>query len=172
MSDWIILRCAGRNTLPLADRLDRDGFGVWTPRYTERKRLPRGKGRAEATAPLMPSFVFAQAGRLDDLSQLARPENADFSVFHYFDKIPVIADHELTALREVEAEEARRHQRRRAHKVRPMDRGDVVTISEGGFAGMSGVVEHSDGRYTMVLFGRMSVKISTFLLRSGERMAA
>ncbi len=123
-------------------------------------------------APLMPTYVFALACHLEQLSRLANADRKacpDFSIFHYLDRIPLIADTELIAVREIEQDEARRANRKR--KVKPLSRGDTVNITDGGFAGMSGVVEHSDGRYTMVLFGRMEVKISTFLLRS-DRLAA
>jgi hypothetical protein len=39
-------------------------------------------------------------------------------------------------------------------------------MTEGGFAGMTGIVQESDGRYTLVGFGgSLSVKIDTFLLQ-------
>lgn len=169
MSDWCILRCSGRNTLPLAESLGKAGFEVWTPSAIQ--RLPRK--RAERPAPLLPSYVFARSGALEQLLELSTPDgplnqHPSFRVFHYLDRIPVIADRDLDALRQSEA----RRVKRRQYAHRAYSRGDVVQINEGAFAGMSGIVQRSNGKYALVMFGRVPVNVATFLLHPGERKAA
>jgi transcription antitermination factor NusG len=169
MSDWCILRTSGRHTLPLAEALNRGGFEAWTPIAHVRKRLQGTKSRPEIPAPLLPTYVFAKSARvmdLIDLSNAARKDCPNFSLFHYLSRIPLLEDRALDALRVSEARNTRIEKRRQFRQ------GETVKMTEGGFAGMSGVVEDGDGRFTMVLFGTMRVKISTFLLHPGEQRRA
>lgn len=183
MSDWCILRCSGRHTLPLADSLNSGGYECWTPARHVRKRIPRTRARIELPAPLLPTYVFARAGELHRLLDIVEDQHRgqqvvlvgddgqhllpDFSVFHYLDRIPLVADTELVALRLAErrAEAPAKAKRRFVH-------GEPVSVSDGPWVGLSGMVQDQKGNYTIVLFGRMSVKIATFLLHPGERVAA
>lgn len=173
MTDWIILRTAGRSTLKLAETLTEDGYETWTPIETRTIRIPRANVRRTVRLPIMPSYVFARAHNLIDLIQLAsmkpkprramlQPSHADFSVMHYHDRIPVIADHHLQSLRTIEAK--RTPKVRAQHKF--TDGVNVrVKIEGGSFAGMKGRVERSDYGTTLVCFdSRISVKIDTSLL--------
>lgn len=168
VSEWIILRTSGRNTLGLLEDLTRAGFDVWTPVRVERKRAPRSNARYEIKQAMMSTYVFAKSHHVEDLCELAKmtqKDCPDFSVFHYLDRIPVVADRELDPLRMTEARMVPRK------KARTFNSGELVRVQEGPFTGMTGMVEHGDGKYTLVLFGRTAVKIHTFLLRN-ERMAA
>lgn len=166
MSDWVILRTKGRDTLELAEKLARAKFMVWTPTHVERKHSPHNRLGVEIAAPLLPTFAFARARHLHSLLAMSgAPRKAcpDFSVFHYMDQIPLIADNELDALRQVEERE-RLNSLRRKPRARKFDSGDEIRIDQGAFAGMSGIVEQDDGKFAMVLFGRTAVKIATFML--------
>lgn len=160
---WIILRTSGRCTLGLATSLKRAGYDVWTPAQTSTFRAPRTNAKREVTLPIIPTFVFARADRLLDLLDLADSPTKghdEFSVFHYFGRIPLLADRELEALR---SEETRAVPKR---KRKVYSKGERVRIPEGSFAGMSGVVQQSDGSHVLVSFGgSMRVKIASFLLR-------
>lgn len=169
MSDWCILRTSGKHTLDLASTLALDGYSVWTPSRTQGRRLPRTRAQIEIPAPLLPSFVFAAARYVSDLlvlSDIPRKRQPDFSVFHYMRRIPLILDSELAGLRNEEARAIPKNRRRHLAK------NDVVRIEDGAFAGMSGIVQYDSGKYAMVLFGGMAVKIATFLLRPDEKRAA
>lgn len=169
MSDWCILRTAGKNTLELADSLKRDGYPVWAPTKVLPRRLPRTKVQIDYPVALMPTYVFAAARYLSDLlvlSDIPRKKQPDFSVFHYMRRIPLILDSELAGLRNEEARSIPKGKRKQL-KI-----GDLVRIEDGAFAGMSGVVQYDAGKYAMVLFGGFAVKIATFLLRPNERQAA
>ena len=168
---WCILRTSGARTLPLARSLESAGLDVWTPVETQVRRKPRSTARTEHDLPIMPTFVFARARHLPELAQcLALPVNPHpgFSVFHYLDRIPLLANTELSALRAAEDRAKVRAADRRAKgrasgKVIPT--GTEVSVSDGSWTGMSGVVEDGDGKFALVAFGgRLRVKIATFLL--------
>jgi len=164
---WCILRTAGRRTLPLAESLAAAGYDVWTPRIIVSRRIPRSRARREQPAPLMPTFVFASTDRLADLRALAGAmvkDHPDFSIFHHFGLVPVINDADLEHVRAAEKAMA---PKRKPKRAAPLPAGERVRIPSGAFAGLSGIVESSDGRHTLVCFGgRLSVKIDTFLLVS------
>ncbi len=177
MSDWIILRTAGRSTLNLAETLGQDGFEVWTPVETRTMPIPRKNVKRTIKLPIMPSYVFARALHLIDLIQMAampfkprrasgRPAHPDFSVMHFCEGIPTIGELQLEALRYMEA------------KLTPRARAEItfaagievkVKTEGGSFGGMKGVVRRSDHGLTLVCFdGRMSVKIPTSLLEQDQ----
>lgn len=180
MTSWIILRCSGRSTLPLARSLQADGYDVWTPSEMKRNRRPRKNAGEPEPAPIMPTFVFARSVHVVDLLELAEmpvkprrgkglhePAHDDFSVFHFNDRIPLVRDAALAPLRR-EEELANIRQRRELAKGKsdPFEEGQVIRIPEGAFSGLSGHVVESNGKFTLLCFGRMEVEFSTFILRS------
>lgn len=164
-TDWFILRCSGANTLKLAASLDGTGFEVWTPTETLRKREGAMRRRRSDTIPVMPSYVFARRPHLFDLleeSQAQFSEHPDFSVFRHLDRFPLISDEALDPLRVAE------RRRQPFEKVARFTRGEMVRLMEGGFAGLTGVVELTRGQYTLVTFPGfpMPIKISSLLLKT------
>lgn len=176
-TDWIILRTSGRSTMRLAETLTEDGYEAWTPVETRNIRIPRANVRRTVKLPIMPSYVFARSSHLIDLIQLSamkpkarrvlnQPAHADFSVMHYHDRIPIIADHHLESLRSIEA---KRTPRQKAERAFAPGLSVRVKTEGGSFAGMKGRVERSDFGSTLVCFdNRMIVKISTSLLLPDE----
>lgn len=168
--DWCILRTAGRHTIPLMETLRADGFTAWTPIEVQRVRKPRSPAKLTRTVAMTPSFVFARTDRLAALLALSnahRKRQPDFSVFHFQNAIPMIADIELEALRSMELKAAPKEKRPQYEK------GATVRVPEGPFAGMSGIVETDDGKFALVGFGgRMKVRVASFLLRPDEKEAA
>lgn len=163
MKQWIILRCSGQHTLKLANSLSAEGFDVWTPVETLRKREGPSRSRRADTLPVMPSYVFAASRHLHSLlaeSEHPASQHPDFSVFRHWTRIPLIADETLDPLRIAE--------RRRTpfEKIAKFTRGEMVKLLEGGFAGLTGVVELTKGQYTLVTFPGfpMPIKISSLLL--------
>lgn len=126
----------------------------------------------------MPSYVFANAKHLVELLQRAsNPQqtflkwDADlrrmvsqgipqFSVFHHNGGIPLIADDSLDSLRRIEARTAPKPT---APSFVP---GQAVKLTEGGFAGLAGLVQSSKGDFAMVTFKEypIAIKISRLLL--------
>lgn len=170
---WCILRMAGPRTLAVAESLKQAGYDAWTPVGFSSKRKSRNPAKERALVPVMPTYVFARASHLLDLmAEVRRPSSAHpaFSVFRWHDRVPLIADCSLDFLRRAE-------RRQRPPKAeREFTKGEMVRIEDGGFAGMSGIVETGKGQYTMVCFPGFNVpiKVSTLLLLAGdgEREAA
>ncbi len=172
---WCILRTNGRRTLRLVGSLVAAGIEAWAPREVKRVKPPRGKrlirpgGFVEREAAIMPGFVFAREQHLPELRFIERlpvSPHPDFSVFHPGGRAPIVADSEIAALRQAE-ERARRAIRMTRHYA--VSVGLKVRPTEGAFAGLNGVVETSDGKFSLVLFdGKMRVKIASWLLLSNS----
>lgn len=182
MNQWCILRCAGRSTLKLAERLDAAGIPAWTPIETIKRRPPRSKVWERKLAPVLPTFVFAAADRLSQLIRLAddystrqRPPfigdelgqtTPDFSVFRHHDRFPLVDDRELSALRAAE---------RKGTPIDTLPRfntGDRVTTDNESFQGLTGIVEKKRGKFILVAFPgfAMPVTISPLNL-AGEHVS-
>lgn len=164
-TDWFILRCSGANTLKLAASLGAVGYDVWTPAETIGKRTGAMRRKRADTIPVMPSYVFARRPHLFDLLEISQApisEYPDFNVFRHLDRFPLIADEALDPLRVAE------RKRQPFDKVARFTRGEMVRLMEGGFAGLTGVVELTRGQYTLVTFPGfpMPIKISSLLLKS------
>jgi len=166
---WCILRTSPGRTLNLAKSLAAAGLDVWTPIAEQSRRVPRSKQRREVEMPIMPTFVFARADHIAELTTiLSLPINPHpaFSIFRHAGRIPLIADREIAGAR---AEEDRgKRTKLKAHR-HLFATGSTVKVAEGVGAGLSGIVEQSDGKFALVCFGgRMAMKIATFLLRTDE----
>lgn len=176
--DWIILRTGGKSTLPLSRSLTEAGFDVWTPIERRSRRLPRKRDREEVELALMPSFVFARCHHTHDLLALSRSNmpyriwdsdlrrmimkgHPHFSLFRQDGAVPTIPDAALTPIRAAEARTAPKA------VVEAFGLGEVLKLTEGGFAGLVGTVNGARGQFTMVAFDGfpMPVQIATALLR-------
>lgn len=173
---WCILRMSGPRTLMVATSLAAAGIDAWTPTTTRLIRIPRSKAKRERDFPIMPTFVFVRASHLPELRRcLAMPSNPHpaFSVFRHAGRIPLIANRDIANLQAVEnlgIEQRRQARQRELDAARRATRhhvpiGSAVTVQEGGFEGLTGIVEESDGRFALVCFGgRLRVKVASFLL--------
>lgn len=178
MTDWIILRCSSSQTLRLAETLAEAGYGVWTPATTAQvKRARRQQKREDVPAPMMPTFVFAQAQHLHALLELSRSPSllsrswdpvlrrmitkghAPFRVFGNGSSRP-IRDRELNHLRLAERKDAPKA------KARTYAKGDKVKLTEAGFEGLIGTVADARGKHTWVMFPGFpaSVQMPTWVL--------
>lgn len=166
---WCILRTSGARTLPLAASLRSAGFDVWTPVQTSTKRRGSSRVRVECEAPVMPTFVFARATDLARLAEVASSRTSmhpAFSIFRYLGRVPLIADAEMAGARKVED----RDRRKIIVKTRrSFSAGQSVKVSDGPAAGLSGeVVEDCNGKFVLVAFGAVQLKIGTWLLGTDE----
>lgn len=166
---WCILRTSGAKTLPLADSLDLSGLCVWTPRKMQVRRRPGGKLTVERESPITPTFVFAAAGELMELSSiLAKPvsPHPPFSIFRHAGRVPLIADGEIDGLR-------REEDREKIYVSRSRRRGLVigqrVRFDTGAIAGMEGVIRDQMGDYALISFaGGVTLKIASWLLPEND----
>lgn len=181
---WCILRTHGGRTLPLARSLADAGICAWTPVEHIRRRIPRSKEKEREFRPVpyLPTYVFAPAADLGELRRLEAAEESGhpaFSIFRHCGASVLVPDAEVAALRQRETESARRmeqsvaaqerHGRRQRERAEPYAQGAPVSVEQGAFAGLSGIVEESDGRHTLVLFGTsLRVTIETSTLRGND----
>lgn len=170
MTDWCILRTAGRSTLPLAAQLGGDGFDVWTPIEYRARLAGRDREQVEQSVAILPGYVFASMDRRDDLLNMARSPtmnyrvwDADqrrivvkgyphFSVFLAGGKVCAVSENSLSSLRALEAALARVAERRRS-KATPSGppprfrAGQIVRMVSHGCGGMDlTVVEPNKGK--------------------------
>lgn len=167
---WCILRCCGRATLRLAASLGDAGFEAWTPAREQVIRRSRWNVARRVRVPLTPSFVFADASRLNDLldiSNAPRKRHPDFGVFRHQGQIPLIAAADLEPLRISE------------HKAVPKNKrgiaeGSEVRITQGAYEGHIGVVDRSNSQEARVwisIFGRhQKVRIAAYMLAPTEEL--
>lgn len=169
---WCILRVSPSRTIKLADALA--AYEAWTPRETYKRRIPRRPARETITIPIMPSYVFAPAHHINELIELALKspfntrrsqawDNAcpDFFLQRHPDRTgyAVTPDSQLNPLRLAERKDTPLDQ------VRTFAQGERVRLTEGGFDGMSGIVETSHGKYTLLAFPGFAIPIKVETLR-------
>lgn len=169
VNDWCILRTGASRTLPLAASLQAAGFDVWSPVQTLMRRRGRMRERVEYAAPIMPSFVFARASQRYALASIAAQpfsEHPSFSIFRHLGAIPTICDAEIAEARRVEdiGKRAARMGKRQTFAI-----GQPVKVTEGPGAGLSGeVVKGGDGKFVLVAFAGINMKIGAWLLGTDE----
>lgn len=175
MSDWCILRCSGRHTLPLAQSLASGGFDAWTPTAKLKRRLPRTKATIDVFAPIMPQYVFAKECHFDDLLRI-EPRHPLFSMYRwqlqdgnwYF---PFVSDRSLEALRQEDYRTPKAMQPPKP-KYRQYHPGEIVTVPDGAWAGMEGIVERTKGKFVIVAVGQKDITIAAWKLDEHHRQAA
>lgn len=166
---WCILRMAGSRTLGLAKSLNDAGIEAWTPSKVQTIKRPRSTLTVKRDMPIAPTFVFARAEHVRDLLAIAASpmsSHPQFSVFRHGGRIPLISDAGLAGLR---GEEDRAKIKSRRAKRRALVMGQRVRISEGAYAGLSGVVEKSKGRWVVVAFdGAVEMTVDSWLLAADD----
>lgn len=175
LGSWFILRMASADTLAVVKALDKAGFDVWTPIERRRGRMPRTKAVYDKKFALMPSYAFASVHDLPSIHHLAVSDKRDmphFTLFQAKGGIPLLADDQLDGLRAEEARLQRVYDKacKRGVKGPKFNPGHIVRISEGGFAGMDGIVEDQQGQFTLVSFAgfHSPIKIASLLLVDGS----
>lgn len=154
---WCILRTKGSNTLRLASSLILEGIPAWTPVEVQLRKKHSDRPAAEVMVCVMPTYVFAAAERLTDLFRMGASPVAitpSFSVLRHHDRVPLVADRDLTALRAIERKAAAKHQ-----PVR-FDKDDSVRATDGPFQGLTGqVIEDTKGKFTLVAFPGFNIPV-------------
>lgn len=176
LGSWCILRMNSGDTLRVVEALMEQGLSVWTPVDWCVGRMPRTRARYDKAIPVLPGYAFGDVGHIDELVRLAGLRRRDFPKFRFLESergaelTPLIADSELDWLR---AEDARlravfdRHKRKEAEAKAPkLEAGTPVKMTDGAYAGLSGVVEGSCGQDSMVHLPafKKTVKVASLLL--------
>lgn len=171
LGSWFILRMASADTLNVTRSLQKQGFDVWTPIERKAGRMPRTRIRYDKEFALMPSYAFANVHHVAEIRHLADLPTRNmprFTVFQHKGGIPLIADDQLNPLRAEQSRLQAIYDKlvRKGKRGPKFDKGHLVRLSEGPFAGMEGVVEDQQGQITLVSFDgfHSPIKISSLLL--------
>lgn len=175
MSDWCILRTSGRHTLPLASSLNAARFECWTPTLRFKRRLPRTKATVDTFAPIMATYVFARVQHFHSLLAL-EPVHPLFSIQRcpmqdgrkYF---PFVADSALDDLRAEDYRWARQPPQQKP-KARKFESGEAHIVPDGAWAGLTGIVERTEGKFVVLSCGNRDIKVAAWKLDEAERIAA
>lgn len=177
LGSWCILRMASADTLKVVQSLKGAGFDVWTPTEWQVARMPRTRARYDKPRPIMPSYAFARVEHLDELlrtAMLPTRQGPRFTVFHYGQGVPVVADRGLEGLRHQERQLREKFERARFKglKLAALEPGTEVQMPAGAFEGLSGIVEDTQGQFTLVnvdVFGKTTlIKVASLLLADAE----
>lgn len=168
LSGWVILTMASTRTLDVAASLTAAGIECWAPQRVER-RMGRGRKRKEVvTLPLAiaPGFVFARASRLSallaDRAAMTSP-HPRYRILRDGERIPLVADTALTALRAAE-------ERFRVSHLKTLRRGRLAVGTElrfgqGALAGLTGIVEGEGAGGPRVRIGNgFTLTIASYLI--------
>lgn len=176
MEGWIILRCAGRSTLRLAETLAEDGFEVWTPVEVVKVIVPGGYRKRRGKYALTSGYAFARGCHDHDLLRLSSADHRHppFSLFMDDGAIAYVSDAVIEGVREAEFETHALAVPRK--KISPYSRGAKVSVRKGIYAGVHGEVERSDGKIAKVwlsLFGRhQRIELPVYYLQDEEKRKA
>lgn len=164
---WVILRTNTMRTLPLMRSLQAAGIEAWTPARTER-RAGRGRQRKQVTqfdVAITPTFVFVPEVNLSELQRirdLPASPHPSFRVLRHLDRVPLVSEASLAPLRAAEQRFARSLLKSTRFRV---EAGTSVRMKEGAFEGMTGIVERSGDRETVVNFGHgFVVSIASWIM--------
>ncbi len=162
--EWCILRAAPASTLPLAKSLTRAGMEVWIPIEQITRRLPRANVKRVIDTAILPSYLFVRASHIPELIEMMEAPHKDhreFRLFRHLGMIALIADDTLAPLRLLE------RKRRNVPKAdSPLKVGATIRLEDGGFAGLSGVIEKPGSNFSFVRiegFGS-ALKIANYYL--------
>lgn len=177
---WCILTTTPAQTLNLAASLNDSGIRAWTPvELVQREHARRSNKRVDVEVPIMPRFVFADFGRVRELLELSHSPALLFRVWDSARQRMIVKGHPsfrvfgngmdrpiddraLAHLRLVE------RRQRPKQQVRQFGVGESVKLTEGGFEGLTGIVEKIKGSHTFVRFPGSAwlVQIPTWVLIS------
>lgn len=153
----------------------------------------------EVEAPIIPTFVFVRSHHLATLASIVSDpasQHPAFSIFRHVGRVPLVGDGEVAGLKQEESEaeqlikdlrdcesrEAQRklraaamrteRERRKAMRceMRNFTAGQRVIVDRmSSMAGMTGIIESSDGRSAMVSFGgAVAFKIEAWQLMPND----
>jgi transcription antitermination factor NusG len=173
LGSWCILRMASGDTLRLVKSLRAARIDAWAPIEKRLAKMPRTGAPFDKETALLPSYVFAPVEHVDDLLRLAheqRRAHPKFTVFRHRGGIPLIADDQLDALRAEETRKSRVFDKWKLKGSKPMQiaQGTPVRLPDGPFAGYSGIVEGTQGKFTIVgatILGKVvEIQVASLLL--------
>ncbi|OOY98795.1 transcription/translation regulatory transformer protein RfaH [Solemya velum gill symbiont] len=151
---WLAVQTKPRQEQIAVDNLERQGFVVYYPRISKRKRL-RGSWQM-VTSALFPGYLFLQADLQQQDVSVVRSTVGVAILVRFGTHLVPVPEEVIGFLQQHEDSQLQS----RVDKEWPHKPGDRVEITEGPFAGLSGIyqVEKDDERIILLLdlLGRQS----------------
>ncbi|WP_145560501.1 transcription/translation regulatory transformer protein RfaH [Yersinia mollaretii] len=145
MKQWHLLYCKRGQLLRAKEHLERQAVDCWTPLVIIEK-IVRGK-RAEVTEPLFPNYLFVEFDA-EDIHTTTISATRGVSHFVRFGAQPAVIP--AIVITEMQSHTA---DKIIAPEV-PLP-GDIVTITEGVFAGLKAIYTEPDGEARSMLLLNM-----------------
>lgn len=165
--NWLVLRCANKNTIPLVAALTALGIEAWTPLWLRQRRYPRSSQAREMLLPCLPSFAFLSENDAHPaIKALDMHGVPSFSFMNSYGVMVRIKDQDLESLRQIADLNPRKE-----NPVHWPDVGSEQRIISGAFQGLLGTVKAHTHRHCLVDVHDTSfplVKIPPFLLADIE----
>lgn len=151
MSDWYAVYTKPRSEKKVAERLSGRGFEVYCPLIKTMRQWSDRKKKVQL--PMFPGYAFVR------VEEAKRPEilqdQGVLNFVFWLGKPAVVRENEIDAIREIAAN---------GNEINiqndPFEIGQLVTIPEGPFKGMTGKVDKLDKRKIIVLVEQLGCMVS------------
>lgn len=133
MSEWYALYTKPRSEKKVAERMDKKGWEIYCPLKTEIKQWSDRKKKVEV--PYFPSYIFLN---LDSYEKRYREVLLDPALLNFVfwqGKPATIRDEEMELIKDFLTKYGDQQISVTGHKI-----GDEITLDEGPFTGLNGVV--------------------------------
>lgn len=151
MSNWYAVYTKPRSEKKVAERLSGRGFEVYCPLIKTLRQWSDRKKKVQL--PMFPGYAFVR------VSETERPDilqdQGVLNFVFWLGKPAVVRENEIDAIREIAAN---------GNEINiqndPFEIGQLVTIPEGPFKGMTGKVDKLDKRKIIVLVEQLGCMVS------------
>lgn len=145
MTNWYAVQTKPRQELAAEQNLRRQGFGIYFPRLLVRKRR-RGKW-TKVAEPLFPRYLFIQVDPEQHSLSPVRSTVGVAGLVRFGHLLRPVPDTVIAFLQQSENPDTHQH-----HADEwPHLAGDAVAITEGPFAGLTGIFQSANGEERALL---------------------
>lgn len=151
MKNWYVLYSKPRNEKKVTERLSEQGFDVYCPLIKTLRQWSDRKKKVQL--PMFPGYVFVHISETERMQVLQ-----DYGVLNFvfwLGKPAKVRDNEIEAIKEIaeNGNEVKIH-------TSSFEVGQLVTIPDGPFKGMSGKIDKLDKRKIIVLVEQLGCTVS------------
>lgn len=151
MTNWLAVYTKPRSEKKVTERLSDKGFEVYCPLVKTVRQWSDRKKKVQL--PMFPGYVFVCVSEIERTQILQ-----DYGVLNFvfwLGKPAIVRDSEIVAIREIAENGNEIHINSDAYEI-----GQLVTIPDGPFKGMSGKIDKLDKRNIMVLVEQLGCTLS------------
>jgi transcriptional antiterminator RfaH len=151
MTSWHAIYTKPRSEKKVAERLSEQEIEVYCPLIKTVRQWSDRKKKVQL--PMFPGYVFVRVSELERAEVLQ-----DYGVLNFvfwLGKPAIIRDNEIEVIREISA-----HGNEVNIQSKSFEVGQLVTIPDGPFKGMSGKIDKLDKRKIIVLVEQLGCTVS------------